>query len=65
MFKEERKWHTLVVAVGPLAARIVLVGVLTGLAAQGLLPVAARDACLEGLRLGLFASSSRPSAHLR
>lgn len=56
MLKEESKWHMLAVAVGPLAVRIVLVGLLTGLAAQGLLPVAARDACLEGLRLGLFAS---------
>lgn len=56
MFKEESKWHTLAALAGPLVARILVVGVLTGLAAQGLLPAAARDACLAALPLGLFGS---------
>lgn len=56
MLKEESKWHMLVAVAGPLAARILVVGVLTGLAAQGLLPAAARDACLAALPLGLFGS---------
>ena len=47
----------LAAVVGPLAARILVVGLLTGLAAQGLLPAAVRDACLDGLLpLGPFAS---------
>lgn len=56
MLKEESKWHMLVVVAGPLVARILVVGLLTGLAALELLPVAARDACLAALPLGLFGS---------
>jgi len=56
MLKEESKWHMLAAVAAPLVARILVVGVLTGLAAQGLLPAAARDACLAALPLGLFGS---------
>lgn len=56
MLKEESKWHMLAAVAGPLVARILVVGLLTGLAAQGLLPAAARDACLAALPLGLFGS---------
>lgn len=39
----------LVAAVGPLVARILVVGLLTGLAARGLLPVDVLGACRDAL----------------
>ena len=52
--KEASAWRIALAAALPVLARAGVAGVLTALAAVGLLPVAARDACLAGLGITLF-----------
>lgn len=57
-----KSWLTVVaVALGPVVARVCLVGVLTALVARGVLPPAVADQCAGVLLPELFGSLSRPS----
>lgn len=44
-------WHTVLAVVGPAAARIAAVGLLTALALYGVVPQAGVAACLDSLGL--------------
>lgn len=47
------KWRAVALAAAPVVMRVVLIALLVVLTQLGLLPVEARDACLDGLlRLG-------------
>ena len=52
--QEVPKWRIALAAALPVLVRAGLAGLLTALAAVGLLPDAARDACLAGLLQGLY-----------